>query len=173
MKPDPLPKHVLVYDAPDHLWGVARLRNPVVLMQLRAVTDDPECDHAEVILWPANLDALTTANKKARVLEALWGYLNSEDADEYQSYGPEQIDLTQALPRWLFLDDDLADFSAMLDTEKGVLWRIDESYTTLDAVMSWQMHPAMPPRLEFPASTREVAQVFRDWRRAEEELDHV
>jgi hypothetical protein len=79
--------------------------------------------------------------------------------------------MSQALPRWLFVDDENADFSGLLDTEHDVLWSVDETFTALTACLDWQMHPSLKPKIEFPASTREVADVWRRWRAAEQELE--
>lgn len=165
-----LPKHALLYDAPDRLWGVGRLRNPVVLMHLRTLPGASAVRHAEVILWPPDWEALTTPKKTAKIIDALWGYLDLTDADDHDSYGQEQVDLGQALPRWLLVDDEDADFTGLLDTERAVLWSVDDTGSSLTACLEWQLHPKLKPQIKFPASTREVAEVWRAWIKAERDL---
>jgi len=75
----------------------------------------------------------------------------------------ESRPLTDTLPRYLCLDNDESDFTAILDTRDGVIWSVDETNTQLTAILEWRMHPAMQPQIDFPRSTREVTAWWKDF----------
>lgn len=166
------PKHALLYDATDHLWGVARLRNPCLLVKMHCLNPDGGLiGIREPQVWPPDALALTTEGKFNNAMTKVWRYYEAFGDEDHAEPLMYVIEPTLALPCWLFVDDEDADFSGLLDTENAVLWSIDDTYTSLTACLDWQMHPSLKPKIEFPASTREVADVWRRWRAAEQELE--
>lgn len=167
-----LPKHALLYSAPLQEWGVIRLRNPVALMHLSA---------AGPVMYPPGWRELCSPKKSEKVLDALIGYadlfemtgeVNAASALHPAPWIPSPWNpAAHTLPDWLQVDDDDSDYMGLLDTRNGVLWTIHgEAMNDLRAEMDWRIHPETPPRIAFPQSTREVAEVWRSWRRREQAL---
>ena len=166
-----LPKLALAQTAPDQSWGVVRLRSPVILAEFACINP-----HAGVFgvyqpyVWPPDVKALTTEQKFHESLTRMWYFFADEtgDADEVSMY---EIDLARPLPRYLVLDNDSSDFTGVLDTQDGVLWRVSGDCAELDAEMGWQMHPSVFPQVEFPRSTREVLAFWQQFMRRQNELE--
>ena len=165
-----LPKACLVHDAPDSLWGIVRLRNPVILAEFECLNPDGGVlGFFRPYIWPPDVMALTTPKKFHDCLSALWRMFDDYEGN-HNSVEMYRIDLTRELPRYLVLDNDDSDFTGVLDTQDGVLWSVDETCRALTAVLEWRMHPGMKPVLEFPRSTREVMAFWKEFYNAQSAL---
>lgn len=152
-----IPKHVILHDAPEHLWGVARLRAPVILAEMHLIGENAFESVYQPIIWPADVIGLTTENKFHRALTALWHCFGSyaDDGARAEMY---VFDLTRELPRFLVADNDESDFTGVIDTGHGLLWAVSADCRSLN-LCDWRMHPAMPP---LPPDVSTAARLARE-----------
>lgn len=164
-----LPKTCFATRTPDDSFGVVRLRNPVIIAEFRQLNEGGMIATIKPFIWPPDVFAQTTENKFHSILTAMWRFFE-EETDCMADLQMYEIAIDYQPPRWLVLDNDESDFTGVLDTERGILWSVGENIAELTAILDWQMHPAHPPKMEFPAATREADVFWREYNRQQKEL---
>jgi|GEM_PF-4247395 len=157
-----LPKFVLLEDAPGSVWGVARLRNPVVLARFQRLNEGGLIAIFKPRLWPPDVLAQTTRNKLEQSLTRMVEFFEREADNGPNEWLMYDIEATLRLPRRLLVDNPASEFLGVLDTEYGVLFHVAEHDEQMRMILDWRMHPGMAPLDDAPALARAVREAH-EW----------
>lgn len=159
-----IPKYAIAQTAPDRAWGMVRLRGPVILMELAPSEGQPGLMGPTFTpwLWPSDVFDLGSRHKIEDSLTKMW-HIYAEFEECGGRVAMYHIDPERPLPRWMVLDHDRSDWTAVLDTRDGCLWTVEDDLAALEWVPDWRLHPDREPVMEFPRSTREVMAFWKQF----------
>lgn len=165
-----LPKYCIACTQPDAIWGIARLRTPCIIVEFARINIGGIIGDYQPLVWPPDAIEQTTLNKFNNIMTKMWRILENENqgCDEVRMY---QFDLTRPLPQFLVLDNEGSDFTGVLDTQRGLLWVVDETGYGLKCDMDFKMHPHSPPKHEFPLDAREASEFYRAFLELQKQLE--